>query len=145
MTPQPCVFCEIVARRSPASFVAETASALAFLTIGPVRDGHALVIPKRHVVELPDAGPDDLAAVMELGARVARQQRRALGSTGENLLLASGAAGEQSVFHLHLHVVPRAEGDGIDMNSWWVRKLQRPKPEREALDRIAERLRGCSG
>ena len=139
--PERCAFCEIVARRSPASLVAESAEALAFLTIGPLRAGHTLVIPKRHVVEYPDAGASELAAVMDLGAAVARQQRRALGSTGENLLLASGLAAEQSVFHLHLHVVPRRQGDGVDLNAWWQRKMQRPKPDRATLERIAEQLR----
>jgi histidine triad (HIT) family protein len=78
---------------------------------------------------------------MSLGAEIARLQRRSLGSTGENLLLASGRSGEQSVFHLHLHVVPRREGDGVDMNAWWQGKMQRPVPNREALDRTAGKLR----
>src|SRR5690242_14309310 len=94
-TGKDCVFCEIVKRRSPASYVAENDGALAFLTIGPLREGHTLVIPKRHVVEFLDASPSDLAAVTDLASEVARQQRRALGSKGENLLLASGVAGEQ--------------------------------------------------
>jgi histidine triad (HIT) family protein len=139
--PGQCVFCEIVARRSPASCVAESDIALAFLTTGPLRDGHTLVIPKRHVVELPDASAAEMAAVFGLAGEVARQQRAALGSAGENLLLASGRAAEQSVFHLHVHVVPRREGDGIDMNAWWEGKMQRPKPDRRTLEDIAGRLR----
>jgi histidine triad (HIT) family protein len=115
---------------------------LAFLTIGPLREGHALVIPKRHAVELPDARPEELAAVLEVGAEVARRQRRALGSTGENLFLASGLAGEQSVFHLHLHVVPRHDSDGVALASWWETKMQRPKPDRATLERIARELTG---
>jgi histidine triad (HIT) family protein len=87
-----CVFCQIVARTSPASYVAESAGAVAFLTIGPIRAGHTLVVPKRHVVELPDAGASELAAILDLGSEVARRQRRALGSTGETLFLASGVA-----------------------------------------------------
>jgi histidine triad (HIT) family protein len=111
-------------------------------TIGPIRPGHALVIPKRHAVELPDAHPSELAAVLELGAEVARRQRHALGSTGETLFLASGLAGEQSVFHLHLHIVPRHEGDGLGLTEWWQLRIE--KPEREALDAIAERLRASA-
>jgi histidine triad (HIT) family protein len=134
-----CVFCEIVVGRAPASFVAENASALAFLTIGPIRDGHALVVPKRHLVEYPDASASELAAIFDLGSVVVRRQRRALASTGETLFLASGLAGEQSVFHLHLHVVPRHEGDGLDLTSWWQLRMQ--TPERAALDSVALRLR----
>jgi len=136
--PEACVFCAIVARTSPASYVAENASALAFLTIGPIREGHALVIPKRHVVEYPDASAPELAAILDLGSEVARRQRTALGSTGETLFLASGVAGEQSVFHLHLHVVPRHDGDGLDLTSWWRPRMQ--EPGRAVLDSVARRL-----
>jgi len=133
-----CVFCAIVARSSPASYVAESASAVAFLTIGPIRTGHTLVVPKRHVVEFPDASASELAGILELGSEVARLQRRALCSTGETLFLASGLAGEQSVFHLHLHVVPRHDGDGLDLTSWWQHKMH--SPARETLDSIAKLL-----
>lgn len=138
-----CVFCEIVAGTSPASRVAENALALAFLTIGPIRPGHTLVVPKRHAVEFPDAYSSELVAILELGADIARRQRRALGSTGETLFLASGGAGEQSVFHLHLHVVPRHEGDGLALTEWWQQRIE--KPARDALDTIAERLRASAG
>jgi histidine triad (HIT) family protein len=138
----PCVFCEIVAGTSPASLVVQNDLALALLTIGPIRPGHTLVIPKRHAVEFPDAHPSEVAAILELGAEVARRQRRTLGSTGETLFLASGAAGEQSVFHLHLHVVPRHNGDGLGLTEWWQQRID--KPGREALDAIANRLRASA-
>jgi histidine triad (HIT) family protein len=134
-----CVFCEIIGGSSPASRIVENAEALAFLTIGPIREGHALIVPKRHVVEFPDATASEFAAIFGLGAEVARRQRRALGSKGETLFLASGAAGEQSVSHLHLHVVPRHEADGLDLTSWWQKRMQ--QPDRAALDSIADRLR----
>jgi diadenosine tetraphosphate (Ap4A) HIT family hydrolase len=60
---------------------------------------------------------------------------------GENLLLASGQDAGQSVLHLHLHVVPRHAGDGLDMNPWWQERMQRPKPQRDALERVAQLLR----
>ena len=134
-----CVFCEIVARNAVASFVAESALAIAFLTIGPLGDGHTLVIPKRHVAELPDASPDELAAVFALGQDVAHRQRRTLGSQGETLTIASGVAAEQSVFHLHLHVIPRRGDDNLDHASWWAARMR--KPPRDELDAIAARLR----
>jgi diadenosine tetraphosphate (Ap4A) HIT family hydrolase len=136
----PCVFCEIVAGRERASLVAESADALAFLTIGPLSEGHTLVIPKRHVVEVPEAGPQDLASVFDLAAEVARRQRRFLASQGENLVLASGLAAEQSVFHLHLHVVPRRSADALDLTSWWEERVK--KPTRDRLDSTAAILRG---
>ena len=134
-----CIFCEIVAGRAPVSRVAENSLSIAFLTIGPLREGHSLVIPKRHAVEFTDATPEELAAVFQLGAEVARRQRQILGSHGETLFLASGNAGEQSVFHLHLHVVPRIEADALDLTSWWAARMK--KPPREELDSIAAKLR----
>jgi histidine triad (HIT) family protein len=127
-----------VAGSSIASLVAENADALAFLTIEPIRDGHTLVVPRRHVIELPDATTSELAALFDLAAEVARRQRLALGSKGETLFLASGEAGGQSVFHLHLHVVPRHDDDGLDLTSWWQARVL--KPARTSLDSIARRL-----
>jgi histidine triad (HIT) family protein len=135
-----CIFCEIVAQRAPASIVGENDLSIAFLTVGPLREGHTLVIPKRHAVDFLDPTPEELAAVFQLGAAVARRQRQILGSQGETLFLASGNAGEQSVFHLHLHVVPRTETDGLDLTSWWETRLRRAS--RIDLDSIAAKLRG---
>jgi histidine triad (HIT) family protein len=134
-----CIFCEVVARRAPASLVAENSLSVTFLTVGPIRAGHTLVVPKRHAVELTDATLEELAAVFQLGAEIARRQRRLLGSDGETLFLASGIAGEQSVFHLHLHVVPRAEGDEIDLSCWWETRVR--KTSRSELDSVAAKLR----
>src|SRR5580658_7302246 len=137
---RPCIFCEIVAGRAPASLVAENTLSLAFLTTGPLRDGHTLVIPKRHAVEFTDPTPEELASVFQLGAEIAERQRRFLCSQGETLFLASGNAGEQSVFHLHLHVVPRIETDALDLTSWWAARVK--KPSRTDLESIAAKLRG---
>src|SRR5271169_1510700 len=135
-----CIFCEIVALRAPASLVGENDLSIAFLTVGPLREGHTLVIPKRHAVDFLDPTPEELAAVFQLGAAVARRQRQILGSQGETLFLASGNAGEQSVFHLHLHVVPRTETDALDLTSWWEARVR--KASRTDLDSIAAKLRG---
>jgi histidine triad (HIT) family protein len=122
-----CIFCEIVAGRAFASRVAENSLSIAFLTIGPLREGHSLVIPKRHAVEFTDPTPEELAAVFQLGAEIARRQRQFLGSQGETLFL-------------HLHVVPRIEADALDLTSWWAARIR--TPSREDLDSIAAKLRG---
>ena len=137
-----CIFCEIVAGRARASRVAENSMSIAFLDTGPLREGHSLVIPKRHAVEFTDATPEELAAVFQLGVEIARRQRHFLGSQGETLFLASGHAGEQSVFHLHLHVVPRIAADALDLTSWWAARVG--KSSREDLDSIAAKLRGIT-
>jgi len=134
-----CIFCAIVARDAPASWVAERERAIAFLTRGPLRPGHTLVIPRAHAATLSEVAPDDWRAVSTLALEVAGMHAERLGATGATLFLASGRAGEQSVDHLHLHVVPRAEGDGLDLNSWWERKVG--SPELSELERVARRLR----
>ncbi len=133
----PCIFCAMVAdRRKVPYWIAESEGALAFADINPIRRGHSLVIPKRHARDLSDVTPEDLRAVTELAHAVAGQLRRRLGSTGENLLVASGLGSEQSVFHLHIHVIPRMADDDLRWNDWWQTKVRHPTlGEIEALAR----------
>lgn len=111
MSDRACVFCAIVAGRSPAKVVHETADTLAFLDINPITAGHTLVIPKRHATDLHDIAPDDLAATARSAKEVAALLADRLGCDGINLLHATGAAAWQTVFHLHIHVLPRVAGD----------------------------------
>jgi len=109
-----CIFCSIVAREAPASFVHEDEELVAFMDINPVTPGHLLVVPRAHLPALADV-PDTVAARM---FTVAQRLAAALRSTellteGINLFYADGAAAFQSVFHSHLHVIPRFRGDGF--------------------------------
>lgn len=106
-----CIFCAIVAGEAPARVVHETEHTLAFLDINPITVGHTLVIPKRHATDLHDIDPDDLAATARSAKEVASLLTGRLGSDGVNLLHATGAAAWQTVFHLHIHVLPRVDGD----------------------------------
>lgn len=127
--PGPCPFCHMLQDRSLAPhWIAETERAFAFLDINPIRHGHALVIPKAHAVDLSDVPPAELASVMELVREVAARLRRRLGTTGENLLVASGPGSEQSVFHLHVHVIPRLPDDDLRWNDWWQTKVRHYAP-----------------
>lgn len=113
-----CVFCEIVANRLPSWKVAESDRALAFLTIGPLAEGHTLVVPRAHAETIRDVPPREWAGVWELVQTVSdRIIATGLGE-GVNLLVASGRAAEQEVFHFHVHVVPRRAGDGVGFNAW---------------------------
>jgi histidine triad (HIT) family protein len=87
--------------------VAEDANTFAFMGINPLSDGHLLVVPKQHSQDLLDTPPDDLAAVMLEAQRLAKVAADALGADGVNVVNCSGAAASQSVFHFHLHVIPR--------------------------------------
>lgn len=102
-----CVFCQIVAGRVPCAKVAEDDVTFAFMDIDPGADGHLLVIPKRHSVDLLDISADDLAATTLAAQRIASAAMVALGAGGVNLLNCSGPAAWQTVFHFHLHVIPR--------------------------------------
>lgn len=134
----PCVFCAIVEGKVPCHKVFETSRALAFLDVNPLRPGHTLVIPKAHISDLTEVGPEDWIAVNELLLWVAERTRKALGAQGNNLFVASGDAAEQSVKHLHVHVIPRRENDGLDHNEWWMTKVQPATPEE--LAKIARLL-----
>ena len=111
-----CIFCAIASGQAPAHRVAETADAMAFLDVNPATRGHTLVIPKQHATNLFEIGDDDLAACASLAQQVAGHLRDRLGADGINLMNSNGAAAWQSVFHFHLHVVPRYAGrDGLEL------------------------------
>ena len=110
----PCIFCEIVAGRIPARRIHEDDQALAFLDIAAWHRGHALVVTKRHVADLTTGEPS-LAEIAPAVDVVARMLRQRLAADGINVLSSAGAVAGQTVFHTHMHVVPRyADEPGID-------------------------------
>ncbi|HEX4035767.1 MAG TPA: HIT family protein [Solirubrobacteraceae bacterium] len=131
-----CLFCKIVDGELPATIVAESDRALAFADINPATRGHTLVIPRAHAADVQDIDGADLAATVELAQTVARAARERLGADGVNLLNSSGAAAWQTVFHFHIHVVPRYQGDPLRLP--WV-----PAPgDPEQIAEAAAALRG---
>jgi len=129
-----CVFCEIVAGRAPAIRVHEDDDFLGILDIRPFTRGHTLVIPKSHSVDLTDTPAATLAAMMALGQRIARATRASgLAATGNNVAINDGKSAMQSVFHIHLHVIPRRDGDKM---SFAKGMLLRRDPDRDTTGRI---------
>jgi histidine triad (HIT) family protein len=108
-----CIFCKIVAGELPATVVDEDERTIAFMDIRPASRGHALVIPRTHARDVHDIDPADLAAVAHTAQRVAAKARDKLGAEGVNLLNSSGAKAWQTVFHFHMHVIPRYTGDAL--------------------------------
>jgi histidine triad (HIT) family protein len=108
-----CIFCKIVAGELPATLVDEDERTISFMDIAPATRGHALVIPREHSPDLLSIEPDDLAAVNLAAQRLAVRIKGRLGADGVNLINACGAVAFQTVFHFHLHVIPRYEGDGL--------------------------------
>jgi histidine triad (HIT) family protein len=108
-----CLFCKIVAGEIPATVVAEDERTVAFMDINPATRGHALVVPRDHARDLLEIGPDDLAACAIAAKRLATRAKDALGADGVNLLNACGPAAWQTVFHFHVHVIPRYADDPL--------------------------------
>ncbi len=109
-----CVFCAIVAGDAPAVRIYEDDAYLGILDIRPFAPGHALVLPKQHTVDLTDTPPQTVAEMAVIGQRIARAARASgLHADGNNVVVNDGKAAFQSVFHIHLHVVPRRAGDKL--------------------------------
>ena len=133
--PGHCIFCKIVAGEIPAAKVYEDDWTVAFMDIGQVNPGHVLVASKRHAVTVLDLTPEEAAAAMQTAQRIAAAAQAAFDPDGITLFQANGAAGGQTVKHFHIHVLPRHEGDGVDLS--WPRK----DPPVQLLQGYAEQLR----
>lgn len=130
-----CVFCKIMAKQIPATVVHEDQDTFAFMDIGQVNPGHVLVALKAHrenVYALDDA---QAAAVFRTVARVSRAVRAAFSPAGMSIYQANGKPAGQTVLHFHVHVLPRHEGDGMEL-TWPVKN-----PPREKLEDYAARIR----
>jgi histidine triad (HIT) family protein len=131
-----CIFCKIVAGELPGTIVAEDERTVAFMDISPATRGHALVVPRRHARDLGAVDEEDLGAVVAAGRRLAQRARQALGADGVNLMNSWGEAAWQTVFHFHLHVIPRYAGDPLQL-PW------KPAPgDEDEIRAAAEALRG---
>lgn len=131
-----CIFCKIVRGELPGEKVYEDEDTFAFLDRKPVNPGHTLVIPKKHSDNLYEADNDSLTATMMTTRKIAIAIKKALGADGINVHINNDRGAGQVVFHLHLHVIPRHNGDG--------RELWRGKdPETDTTPTIAEKIRSA--
>ena len=131
-----CIFCKIVAGEIPAQRVDEDQHTIAFMDLSPWTRGHALVIPRRHSRNLYEIEHEDLDQTMEGAKRLALRARDALGCDGVNLINSCEPAAWQTVFHFHVHVIPRYEDDPLQLPG---------KPmevDQEELQRVASEIRG---
>ena len=118
MTKNKCVFCEIIKKQLPSNIIFENDEFLAFSSIEPVSKGHTLLIPKKHFPDIFDFETSSLEKLMGIAQKIAKNLIKKHGATGINLLQANGKDAQQSVFHFHLHIVPRYKNDGLDL---WLR------------------------
>jgi len=132
-----CIFCRIVAGEAPAHLVHDEELVLSFMDIAPVGDGHLLIVPKAHSENVLDTEPAALAAVMAASRRLAHALKRALGCDGIGVHQLNGAAAGQTVFHYHMHLIPRNHGDPIAFHG---RKAGDPERIAENARKIAAAL-----
>ena len=108
-----CLFCRIASGELPSTRVDEDERTVAFMDINPATRGHVLVVPREHSTDLTEIAQDDLAAVAAMAKRIALRQKERLGADGINLLNSCGKVAWQTVFHFHVHVIPRYATDPL--------------------------------
>jgi histidine triad (HIT) family protein len=134
--PEDCIFCKVVAGELPAERIDEDEHTIAFMDINPWTRGHALVIPREHSRNLYEIGDEDLHRTTSAAKRLAERMRDRLGCEGVNVLNACEPAAWQTVFHFHLHVIPRWSDDPLQLPT-------RPRhAEQDELAEVARELRG---
>jgi histidine triad (HIT) family protein len=130
-----CIFCKIVAKQIPATVVQEDGATLAFMDIGQVNPGHVLVAAKSHADNIYGLDDEQAGAVFRSAARVARAIRAAFAPPGLSVYQANGKPAGQTVFHFHIHLVPRHDDDGMAL-TWPVKN-----PPRDKLEEYARKIR----
>jgi histidine triad (HIT) family protein len=130
-----CLFCAIIAGDVPGQIVDSDESTVAFMDINPATRGHALVVPRNHSADLMEVSDEDLSRTVIAARRLAHRMREVLEPAGFNILNSCGSAAWQTVFHFHVHVIPRYEDDPLKLP--WV-----PGPgDEEEIAAVAEELR----
>jgi histidine triad (HIT) family protein len=131
-----CLFCKIIAGEIPSTRIYEDERTIAFMDINPATRGHLLVVPREHTRDLLTIDPEDLAAVARAAQKVGATMPERLGADGVNLLNSCGRTAWQTVFHFHMHVIPRYAGDPLRLP--WT-------PEPGDRDEIADAARALEG
>ncbi|MBW1714676.1 MAG: HIT family protein [Deltaproteobacteria bacterium] len=133
-----CIFCKIIDGEIPAVKVLDEDLVLAFMDINPSSQGHLLVVPKQHTENIFEISEGDLAAVTSAVRRCAKAAKEALEAEGVTILQLNGRASDQIVPHLHIHVIPRWENDGLPVSAWEM------KPgDMEEIKEIARKVQEC--
>jgi len=134
-----CIFCKIIAGEIPALKVYENDAVLSFMDIGPLADGHLLVIPKRHYSRLDQMPSEEIAAIAKTLPKLADAVIAATGAEGYNILQNNGKVAGQAVDHVHFHIIPRVAEDGLGYR-WNAKKYPQGK-DKEMQQKILAELR----
>ncbi|MFH1113082.1 MAG: HIT family protein [Pseudomonadota bacterium] len=117
-TSEDCIFCKIVAGQIPSTKIYEDETTLAFMDIMPLNKGHVLVIPKEHIENIVEADPGLYGHLASVICKIAKAVNAAVAPDGMNVLQLNGKAANQVIPHLHMHIVPRWNGDGLTISAW---------------------------
>ena len=134
MAEKDCIFCKIAAGQIPCLKIYEDEKVLAFLDIGPLSEGHTLIIPKEHCTKVHNCSVDSLSAIAAILPKITAAVAAAADADGYNVLCNNGRAAGQLVEHLHFHIIPRKTGDGV-FTQWPAGKYPQGKAEK-----IAEKI-----
>ena len=136
-----CVFCDIVRGTSPASWVYQDDTVVAFMDIQPITQGHMLVLPRELAVLITDINETAAMRTFRVARKLAAVARHTLGASGINIIVMDGEAAYQDVPHFHVHVIPRYPNDGFGLT--FPRSYEHP-PARAQLDAIAAALQAAT-
>ena len=134
---KPCIFCDLINGAGEVSMCYEDSSAIAFMDIQPVNLGHVLVVPREHFESMSDIPPELAMHLFDVALRLSPVVRRLHGADDMNLVVNSGPAAGQNVFHYHVHLIPRKAGDGFDIPLPFPGSAM---PDRTLLDAMAVRM-----
>ena len=138
MAEEDCIFCKIIAGQIPCHKVYEDQSVIVFLDINPVSEGHTLVVPKEHFERFDECSAEVVTAIGTIVGKISRAVTVAAGADGYNLLCNNGVAAGQLVGHVHFHIIPRNNGDGI-LKGWPASKYEYGRAE-TVLENIRKQL-----
>ena len=138
MIAQDCIFCKIVKGQIPSIKIYENESVLAFPDIGPISQGHTLIIPKDHFARLDDCPVEVLSSIIAVLGKIAKAVSGAMASDGYNVLCNNGRAAGQLVEHIHFHIIPRKNNDGV-FNKWLSFEYEEGRAE-EIAEKICAKL-----
>lgn len=134
-----CIFCKIVNGEIPAKIVYEDDTSIAFLDIAPCAEGHTVVIPKTHFAHFTDMDATDAGKLFASVNKVAKAVEKALDADGSNIGLNNKEAAGQEVPHVHIHIIPRKEGDGGSA----IQSIIQQNPKTDNLDDLKEKIKSC--
>jgi histidine triad (HIT) family protein len=135
MFDESCIFCKIVQKQAPSSIIYEDEAVMVFLDIRPLNLGHTFIIPKAHYVDIFDIPPERLSRIHRVLKQIALVVKKATNADGISIIQQNGKAAGQDVFHLHVHVIPRFEGQKLQSFN------ELKEADRESLDEMAKKIK----